>query len=140
MARLTRRNKFNVAPKTERYSVLLKRTFHSKAECRYAEHLYARQLNHEISDLQFQVRVVLKDRVLTTPMIVDFKYFDERLGEWVWDEFKGMETTAWRRQRKAWALLGPGLYRVTKANRRDRVEPYRHELIRPCAPSEGDSE
>jgi len=124
-------HKYNVAPRTERYSAILNRTFHSKAERRYGEHLYARQQNGEIHGLDFQIRVILRDRVLSIPMIVDFTYFDERLDVWVWDEFKGMETPSFRRQKKAWALLGPGLYRITKANHRDKMQPYRFEEIWP---------
>ena len=125
------RHKYNVAPATRRYSKLFGIHFHSAAERRYAEHLYARQQNGEISDLECQVRVVLRDTVLTIPMIVDFRYFDHRLGEVVYDEFKGLETPSFKRQKKAWALIGPALYRITKANRGDKIIPYRFEQIRP---------
>lgn len=135
--KLGRRHKYNVAPQTERYSAILGRTFHSAAERRYAEHLYARHLNHEITYPEFQVRVKLQDTILSVNMIVDFKYFDERLGEWVWDEFKGMETPSFRRQKKAWEQIGPGLYCVTKENRGDKIVPYRFEYIRPKAKKRG---
>jgi hypothetical protein len=130
-----RSHKFGVAPKTERYSKLLGRTFDSKGERRFAEHLESRRLNGEIRDLQFQVRVILKDTVLTVPMVVDFKYWDEHLDEWIWCEFKGFPTPAFRRQKKAWALLGPGTYVVVKRTK-SRIEPYSFETIRPMRPVE----
>ena len=135
----SRRHKYNVGQQSERYSILWKRTFHSVAERRYADHLFALEQNGEIRDVSFQVPVRLGDPQtgLSLTMRVDFKYFDERLAEWVWDEFKGFETSAWRRQKKAWGILGPGLYRVTKANRADKIEPYRFEEIRPADRRDG---
>ena len=117
-------NKFGA----ERYwSPILKREFHSTAEGHYAEHLYGREQNGEIADLQFQVRVKL---VTGLTMVVDFKYFDFGLtyhdarGEWVWDEFKGAEQDQWKTKRNVWAAgLGPGWYRVTKALK-NKLLPY----------------
>ena len=114
-----RRNKFNAC---RTYSPLVKRTFDSAAEMRYGEYLFAREQNGEISDLQFQVTVQLCKAVR---LRVDFKYFDKKLGETVWDEFKGFETPAWKTKCSVWAAgLGPGLLRVTY-ERKNKVEHWR---------------
>ena len=137
----TRRHKYGVAPKSERWSALWGCHFDSKAERRYADQLWARQQNGEISELIRQVPVVLrpgKDKSLAAfwiKMRVDFHYtehrfFGKHVEREVWDEFKGAEMPAFRRQKRAWAKFGPGLYRITKANN-GKIEPYRHKDIWP---------
>lgn len=114
-------------------SGLLKRKFDSKGECRYAEHLYARQCNGEIEDLQFQVRWdcrVRGVRIGQRYMRIDFRYFDKHLGEYVWDDFKGLVMPEWALKADLWRADGPGLLRITKA-RRNKLTPYFTEEIRP---------
>lgn len=112
--------------------LIQKRWFHSKAEMRYGLHLLARQQNMEISGLEYQHKatLVIGGVVLATTKI-DFFYHETR---WrgsvydrdVWDEFKGMETPQWKQLRNLWAAGGgPGYLRVTFANGRNRLEPYR---------------
>jgi len=103
---LPKPNKYNA--KSTR-SDIIGRNFHSGAERRYAEWLYARQQNGEIENLQFQMHVKLLGII---GMIVDFYYVED--GEPVWDEFKGKEMAPWRQQVKLWEQVGPGRYRVTK--------------------------
>jgi len=94
------------------YSDIIGRNFHSDAERRYGEFLWGRQEAGEIRDLAFQKRVKLLGAVT---MIVDFYYFDNDLGDWVYDEYKGFETDKWRLQKKLWEQVGPGIYRVTRS-------------------------
>ena len=42
----------------------------------------------------------------------DFKYFDNKLGEIVWGEYKGFEDQRWRDIRKLWKVYGPGRLKV----------------------------
>lgn len=111
-------------------SPILRRRFHSAAEARYAEHLYARQQNGEIHSLQFQKRVTLREGAWSQVMLVDFYYFDHKRDEWVYNEFKGFATPAWKRQAKIWGQCGPGVYLITYP-RKNTIEPYRFEEIRP---------
>ena len=111
------------------YSDLIGRSFHSDAERRYAEHLWLRQKAGDIRDLSFQKSVKLLGAV---SMRVDFYYYDEHEDRWIWDEFKGFETSSWRLQRKLWEAVGPGLYLVTREQRGG----YVHEHITPKPPAE----
>ena len=127
MARLKYRNR-------RTFSALSKRWFDSAAECRYADHLYARQENGEIEGLRYQVKVplVINDVVLGISLRVDFMYFDKDLGVVVYDEFKGYATREWKLKKKLWAAgAGPGVLRVTYP-RKSKVEPYRHDEIWPA--------
>lgn len=90
--------------------------FDSAVERDYFHHLKMLEQAGEISDLQKQVTVRLhigRSRYMKP----DFRYFDNRLGETVWDEYKGYETEMWRIKRDLWAAYGPGLYRVTRQKR-----------------------
>ncbi len=104
-------------------SDIIGRTFHSDAERRYAEVLYAREQAGEIAGLRYQVSVKLLGAVTMRP---DFYYVED--GEKVWDEFKGFTTDSWRLQRKLWEVAGPGHYRVT----RERKGRYVHDDIYPA--------
>ena len=119
--------RIEVAPLSERYSPILHRTFDSKAEMKYAHCLYAQEQAGEIRDLQFQVTTRLCKGIT---LRIDFKYWDEHIDEWVWDEYKGFPTDMWKLKRNVWAGgLGPGLLRVTKwAN---KVVGYTHTDIWP---------
>ena len=124
--RAWRRNKYN-ARRT--VSAILKRSFDSAGECRYAEHLYAKQQNGEIAGLEFQVPwacqvngVKIGKRV----MWIDFRYFDKAIGLIVWDDFKGLETRDWAVKRDIWAAGGPGVLRVTRLTK-DRIKPFKSD-------------
>ena len=115
------------------YSVLLDRYFDSEAERRYGEHLYAREQNGEIADLQFQVRwrcQVNGVRIGRRCMYLDFRYFDKQLAEYVWDDFKGYLTPQWALKRDLWKVDGPGLLRITR-ERKGQLVRYVHDDIRP---------
>ncbi len=120
------------------WSNLTKRWFDSAAEMRYGDHLFARQCNGEIRDLEFQVNVPLVIGGVRLGLSrVDFKYYEHRWRgqqreQWVWDEFKGFETDVWKLKKKLWAAGGgPGMLRVTKANK-NRSLPYTFEEIWPA--------
>ncbi len=118
------------------FSHLLKRTFDSLGEMRYAEHLHFRQLAGDISDLQFQVRwdcEVAGRRIGGRYMRIDFKYYDKHLDEWVWDDFKGPVTKDWAVKRDIWAAGGPGTLRITKKG--TKGHPFPGTYLRP--PQEG---
>ena len=85
----------------------------SGTEGDYYELLMLREQAGDIKNLQRQVTVPLHIGKYRH-MRVDFRYFDNYLGEMVWDEYKGHETTEWKLKRDMWAAWGPGLYRVTR--------------------------
>lgn len=129
-------NKFNAERK---YSPLLKRTFDSKAECRYGEHLFARQANGKISELKCQVTVpfIINGINLGITHRVDFEYFETdipaHVGEpqLIHDEFKGFEDKTWKLKQKLWAAgAGPGLLKVTRLTK-DKMIPFKSEWIIP---------
>ncbi len=121
-----RRGKGNKYHARKTYSEVLGRTFHSDAERRYGEYLYARQMAGEISDLDFQSRVQLLPKI---NLIVDFFYREG--DEPVWDEFKGPNTGRWLMQKRLWAQFGPGVYRITREARGRHTRPYRHTEVIP---------
>lgn len=108
-------------------SDIIGRNFHSDAERRYAEYLYAKEQAGEIRDLEYQKKVVLLGAL---SMIVDFRYYDNELGCLVHDEFKGFATDKWRLQRKIWEQCGPTVYRVTKEHP-DPINRYHWTEIHP---------
>ena len=118
---------------------MLSRTFDSKDEMLYAEHLAKLQKEGKISGLEFQVSVTLRDEVLFVPVRVDFRYFDERLGEMVYDEFKGGRSQHWVRIKTLWAKNGPGIYRVTVKRRNGEVPFASIEEIYPVAAPDNQS-
>lgn len=87
------------------------RSFASQAERDCFKLLELMERAGEIKDIQCQV---------TTPLTAgithrtDFKYFDCKLGETVWGEYKGFEDQRWRDIRKLWKVYGPGRLRVYK--------------------------
>ena len=101
----------------------------SQEERQYGKHLALLVLAGEISDLQRQVRVEL--HVRRRVMFIDFSYYDNRLGEVVWDDYKMRN---WRRNRwfKDWKVkadmwaagLGPGRLRITV---KDGQGGYKHD-------------
>lgn len=88
------------------------RSFHSQSEAGRYEELKLLMRAGEISDLKTQASVKLSEAKIE--LIVDFKYFDVKLNEEVFEEFKGFETPEWRIKRRLWKSYGPGLLRVVK--------------------------
>jgi len=105
----------------------------SDAEGVYGRHLERMQERGEIRDLKFQVRVPLG--LGQAFMRIDFVYYDNHIDEWIWDDYKAKGWrrapmyAGWRRKADFWALLGPGVLRVT-TKRRGRGE-YHHTDIKP---------
>jgi hypothetical protein len=85
------------------------RSFHSQAERDCYQYLKLLERAGEIDSIECQV---------TTPLTAgithktDFKYWDCKLGETVWGEYKGFEDQRWRDIRKLWKFYGPGRLRV----------------------------
>lgn len=113
------------------WSVLCGRWFDSAAECRYGEHLYAREANGEICDLQYQVPVRLEvNGVKVAGLRVDFSYVED--GELIWCEFKGLETPTWRHKKKLWSACGPGTLIVVYDRKSSKLDPWFYEVIHPA--------
>lgn len=74
--------------------------------------LKAMEQSGEIVIEKVQDRVLLSDAEIDYRP--DFRIFDKRLGEQVWVEAKGFETSDWRIKRKLWMAYGPGLLRIYK--------------------------
>ena len=99
----------------------------SKAEHRYAEQLVLLEAGGEIKHLQRQVRVPtgIGQRFFR----MDFVYWDCRLDEWVFDDFKGLVTPIWKLKADIWAAgFGPGILRITTRKK----GYYHHEDRRPA--------
>ena len=126
----TRRNKWGNKPYD---SPILNRRFHSTGEGHYGEHLFARQQNGEISDLEFQVRwdcMVGGKRIGKRRMVIDFRYYEKSRGEIVWDDFKGEPTTEWLIKADIWRAGGPGLLVITQKPK-GKLGGYTQREIRP---------
>lgn len=89
--------------------------FDSKAESKHHDDMLLRERAGEIKILKLQDRVHLTAGI---HLKVDFKIFDVKLDQEVWEEFKGFETKEWRLKKKLWKEHGPGLLRVYYTNRR----------------------
>jgi hypothetical protein len=95
---------------------LVNRSFASQLERTRAQELVLMLRAGEIRDLEFQVTVKLTDAEIGYNP--DFRYFDVRLAQVVYDEAKGFETPEWILKRKLWTVYGPGRLRVVVAGRR----------------------
>ena len=135
------KNKYN-ARRT--YSTLWGRWFDSGAECRYADHLYARRENDEIDDVDFQqtVRFVVRGVDLGITHKVDFRYIEltnipPSVGDpplLVHDEFKGRPTADWLLKKKLYAAGagdGVAVLKVTRERRSSKLERHSTEWIVP---------
>ena len=87
------------------------RSFDSKGERDRGTTLSLMERAKEIRDLEFQVRVHLTCQVYWR---LDYKYFDLKKNVWVYEDFKGIETEAYRIKRKLWAGFGPAFLRISK--------------------------
>jgi Protein of unknown function (DUF1064) len=88
------------------------RSFDSKGERDCYQMLLLMQKAGEISNIECQVSVRLGPN--KRRWIMDFKYFDNRLNEEVWADFKGFETDRWQHLLDLWTLEGPARLRVYK--------------------------
>ena len=100
MSSRQRRHKFNAV---RTHSEICGRTFDSKKEAKRAEELKAMETAGEISDLQYQVLVLICP-IPDTKTRIDFSYVKD--GERVYEEVKGMETPEWKRNHKLMKQYG----------------------------------
>lgn len=90
------------------------RSFASKLEAAIYGHLKILCAAGELADLRCQPHVFLtKARI---EMIPDFSVTDLKLGETVFVEAKGFETSDWRIKRRLWTVYGPARLRVYKGS------------------------
>lgn len=108
-----RSHKFNAKPQNVTSGALAGYRFDSKGERERAETLKLMERAGEISDLEFQCKVHL---VADINWKLDFRYRDNRLGEVVYEDFKGMETPVYRLKYKLWKEFGEGRLIITKKN------------------------
>jgi hypothetical protein len=88
------------------------RSFHSQGERDCYQYLRLLEQAREISRLECQVSIRLGPR--NRRWVLDFKYFDEKLGDYVYADFKGFETDRWHHLIDLWILYGPTPLRVYK--------------------------
>lgn len=108
------------------------RSFSSQGERDCFGYLTLLEKAGEIRDIECQVSVELTDARLR--WVLDFKFFDLKLNETVWADFKGFETERWFTLKKLWPHYGPGRLRVFKGKgtrmfvAEEIVPKYREEL------------
>ncbi len=100
--------------------------FDSKGERDFYQELLLLQRAGKIGEIERQSRVYLSAAKIVS--IVDFFCFDVESQEWVYKEFKGIETPVWRIKRRLWMHYGPGKLEVWK--RRKNVF-FLNEVIEP---------
>jgi hypothetical protein len=88
------------------------RSFHSQGERDCYEMLTLMQKAGDISALQCQVSIRLGPK--KRRWVLDFRYFDVKLKEYVWADFKGFETDRWNHLIDLWILEGTERLRVYK--------------------------
>lgn len=103
--------------KVKKKSCNLGHSHGSAGEVQMCLHIQAREQSGECKLEQSQDHVYLTAaRILYIP---DFKIFDFKLNETVWEEFKGFETDIFLIKKRLWkAGYGPGRLRIYKMNRR----------------------
>ncbi len=101
-----RRNKYNAI----RCRSSDGRSFHSKAERSCYEMLKVLVIQGDIRDLQCQVSIRIGPK--NRRWILDFRYFDNQISEYVWADYKGFETDRWLHLVDLWILQGPAPLRV----------------------------
>lgn len=121
---VTKYNKFSNERRMSRDG----RSFHSQSEAGRYEELKLLERAGQIKDLKCQVSVKLSKAKIE--LIVDYKYFDIKLNEEVFEEFKGFETPEWRIKRRLWKSYGPGLLRVMRRTGGDNPRYFLAEEIR----------
>lgn len=85
------------------------RTFDSNSEAYCFDFLSELVKAGEIKDLECQQTIHL---VAGIRLRVDFKFFDLKLNETVYGEYKGFPTDEWRLKKKLWGVFGPGRLRI----------------------------
>ena len=97
--------------KVKKVKCLKDHTHRSQAEAQLCNHITAREKLGECQLIQIEATVHLtRARILYKP---DFKIFDNKLQETVWEEMKGFKTQSWAMKRRLWKEgYGPGLLRV----------------------------
>lgn len=95
----------------QKYKNVRTNGFSSKGEFDCYVQLKLRLRAREISDLQTQVWVWLTQ---TFRCRIDFKFFDRRLNQYIWADFKGAETARWKTIKGLWTEFGPGPLQVYK--------------------------
>lgn len=114
--RRTKKNKYGAK---KAHSKLSDRWFDSMGERDRGDSLKAREMNGEISDLQFQPVVELVEGFTYRP---DFYYYEVSEEREIWEDFKGAETERFRTAKSLWRYHGPGILRITK--RRNVKAPF----------------
>lgn len=90
-------------------------TFDSKMEHRRYCQLKLLQMGNEISDLELQPRYrMVVGKVVICTYTADFKYFDNKIGEFVVEDVKGVKTQVYKIKKKLMkALYGIDVIEVT---------------------------
>lgn len=103
------RQKFNAKPTNG---------FSSKLENAVHEILKLREKAGEISDIKCQQQVILQDgpREVKISWRVDFSYVDNKSGETVFVEAKGVETETYRLKLKMWRGNPPAALEIYKGS------------------------
>lgn len=103
--------------KVQKVKCNLGHSHRSQAEASLCLNIQAREQSGECRLIQAECHVYMtKARLLYIP---DFKIFDLKLNQEVWEEMKGFETSQWKRNQRLWKHYGPGLLRVWKKGKRD---------------------
>jgi len=89
------------------------RSFDSKAESHCFSFLQALEKAGEIRDIETQQTIPL---VAGIRLRVDYVFFDIKLNEQVFGEYKGFETPEWLLKKKLWKVFGPGRLRIFMGN------------------------
>lgn len=85
------------------------RSFDSQGEAGCFRFLQWLEKSGEIRDIETQQTI---DLVANIRLKVDYTFFDEKLGEKVYGEYKGFETPEWLLKKKLWGVFGPGRLRI----------------------------
>lgn len=87
-------------------------SFASKGEANCYDFLKLLEKAGEISNIRTQVHVYLSaSRILYIP---DYVFFDHKVGQDVYGDFKGFEDKVWSIKKRLWKSYGPGILRVYK--------------------------
>lgn len=90
------------------------RSFASKGERDCYNYLKLLEKAGEIDSIECQVTVALTKAQVK--MIPDFRFWDLKLGEQVYGEYKGFETPEWMLKKKLWRIYGPGRLRIYRGS------------------------
>lgn len=111
-----RRHKYNVAPAKDRK--YRNRTYHSKGEMEHARRL---DLMVGAGEIRWWARQVPVDLTDDDCARIDFMVVDKD-GAVRFDEYKGVDTTEWKRIKRLWVRHGPApLHVIRKGGVTDEV-------------------